>query len=188
MEPTLKSLTQDEHIKAEKTSFIRALLTKKITPYAYYLYLYNQYKMYYILEEYCSDHGLFLDVEKVKRSSNILNDLYSMEKEYGFDEFKHHILSSVYMYVQHIHSISNDKNKLLAHMYVRYMGDLAGGQIIKRFIPVGAISYYEFDVKNLEETKKNLMTKFDITMADEAKICFNLMTNFLEELGKHLEL
>ena len=49
-------------------------------------------------------------------------------------------------YVEHINSIKDEPHKLYAHIYVRkHMGDLSGGQMIRKKTP-GPNRYYQFDV------------------------------------------
>lgn len=178
----LRNLTKEEHRRAERTTFMNRMLKRQITPEQYYVYLKNQLFMYSTLEFYATAAGIFDGgLESITRSTSLLEDILKMELENGFKD--HSILRSSYDYVEHIQSIKDDTEKLLAHVYVRHMGDLSGGQIIKKLIP-GPTSFYEFndDVNNI----KNLLhSKLYDGLESEAKICFNMVQKFLEELEEY---
>jgi len=175
----LRKLTLENHKNAERTAFLRRILKKNITPYQYYLYLSNQFLMYSALEYYADKLGIFDGVEEVKRSCNLRKDIEELEREYGFETpVVTDAAQEYYEYV--INDISEDYVKLLAHLYVRHVGDLSGGQIIKKLVP-GSGNHYEFDC-DVETLKQKFRKKMDDTLADEAKVCFEMIEKFLKEL------
>ena len=74
----------------------------------------------------------------------------------------------------------NDPDKLMAHVYVMHMGDLSGGQMIKRKVP-GEGRMYQFDTSR-KELKEAIRAKTNDGMADEAKWVFESATNTFKEL------
>lgn len=178
----LKELTHENHKRVERTRFAHRLLKKQITPQQYYTYLYNQLMSYYALEYAASSKGLLKDIEDIRRSHRISKDIAELETEYGFDpvDTTPQTLPSTSKYIQHIQNISSDADKLMAHVYVRHMGDLSGGQIIKRFIP-GSGLHYCFD-GDIDVLKEKIRAKLHDNMVDEANICFNMIFEFFEEL------
>jgi heme oxygenase (biliverdin-producing, ferredoxin) len=182
---TLKDLTWENHTKAEKTIFIKTLVKQKLTPHQYYFYLANQAVMYYSLEEYADMHKLFKPFPEIKRSYLILDDLKNIEKEYGFSAPIH--APTTKKYLEHIRLISDNPHKLMAHIYVRHMGDLSGGQIIQRFVPVEYKRFYQFE-SNPHDLKEKLRQSLSINMADEANLCFDYMINFFHDLEKQFDL
>jgi heme oxygenase len=180
----LKELTKEEHTNAERSLFVKNLIKKRITPYQYYVYLINQLIMYSALETAASKLGVFQDIEEIKREKKIAQDIYELEKTYDFSLIDP--LKTTLKYSQYINSIKEDKDKLLAHIYVRHMGDLSGGQIIKRFVP-GSGEYYNFSV-DTKELKEKLRTKLHDGMAEEAKLCFKMINDFMKELEKYLDM
>jgi heme oxygenase len=60
------------------------------------------------------------------------------------------------------------------------MGDLSGGQIIKKYVP-GSGLYYNF-TEEPDILKNKVRIKLNDDMADEANICFNLVFDILQEL------
>ena len=63
------------------------------------------------------------------------------------------------------------------------MGDLSGGQIIKKLIP-GPTNLYEFE-GDTQDLKNKIREKLHDGLVDEAKICFSMVQNFLEELEQY---
>ena len=174
----LRELTHDNHKRVEHTRFAHRLLKKQITPQQYHTYLANQLISYYALEEASSRVGLLSGIESIRRASKISKDLAELEAEHGFETTN--TLKSVKKYVEYIQGISKDPDRLMAHLYVRHMGDLSGGQIIKRFIP-GSGLHYCFD-GDVDDLKNKIRAKLHDGMATEANVCFNMIFEFFEEL------
>lgn len=179
----LKALTLDHHRMAERTNFVRRMLNKELTPHQYYIYLSNQFLMYTVLEDIAEKAGILDGIENIKRGVPMSKDLQELEREHGFVLPVH--LNTTGEYMKYIFKISEDPDKLLAHIYVRHMGDLSGGQIIKRFVP-GSGNFYKFD-EDVEVLKEKIREKLHDGLADEAKNCFVMVTRFMEELEKSFE-
>ena len=64
-------------------------------------------------------------------------------------------------------------------MYTRHMGDLSGGQMIRKKIP-GSGTLYDFE--DGPALKELIRERLDDSMADEAKICFDFATQTFQEL------
>lgn len=181
---TLKELTKQNHTNAEKQIFVKKLLKRELTPEQYYIYLSNQAVMYWFLESYADDHEIFSGIEEMKRSKRILDDLLNIEKEYGFRHPIH--TKTTEQYLSYIRTIASDKNKLLAHVYVRHLGDLSGGQIIKKFVPVKYTSHYDFD-GDPEEIKARFKDRTTIDLAPEANKCFEYVIDFFRDLERQFD-
>lgn len=175
----LKELTWENHKKAERTGFIKRLLNKQLSIYQYYIFLCNQLLAYSQLEYYAKEAGILHSIEDICRSQKLSIDIGELERKYKF------ILPIPYentiVYINHINHIKEDPEKLLAHIYVRHMGDLYGGQIIKKYVPATSVLYYEFDGE-ANQIKKNLRSKLDDTLADEANKCFQMIQDFFNEM------
>ena len=76
--------------------------------------------------------------------------------------------------------IMHDADAVMAHIYVLHMGDLSGGQMIRRKVP-GKTRMYDFD-GDTAELKEKIRSKIDDSMADEAKFVFESSTKLFKEL------
>ena len=68
----------------------------------------------------------------------------------------------------------------MAHIYVRYLGDLRGGQMIAKKVP-GSGKYYQFE--NPKELAESIYTKLNDDMAEEAKKVFKFATELFIEMS-----
>lgn len=176
----LKNLTHKHHMDAERQVFVKELLSGTILKKRYAMYLYNQHVMYSRLELLANLNGLLVDLSGISRATNILADYYEL---HGLVRDAPEVLPSTTKYLKHLSTISNDPAKLMAHVYVRHMGDLYGGQMIAKRVP-GAGKYYEFDT-DMQTLKDNMRKKLDDSMADEAKLCFEFATLLFKEMSEY---
>ena len=174
---SLKELTKDNHTNAERQEFVKILFSGTIDPKLYATYLYNQFPMYELLEVCAMPHGLLVDMPGILRAKAIRQDFSELWGE--DDEDRPKLCPVVKQYMDHIMSIKDDPTKLMAHIYVRHMGDLAGGQMIAKKVP-GSGKYYQFE--NADNLKAAVRLKIDDSMADEAKVCFDFATQFFKEM------
>lgn len=174
----LKELTKNHHTRAEKTAFVNRMLKKNMSPRQYYIYLSNLFLVYSLLEELAHNAGVLEGIEGIRRSTRMMKDLQELESQYGYKIPEP--LKSTMSYYDYIMQMGGDKDKLLAHIYVHHMGDLSGGQILKRFVH-GSATRYKFD-EDIEELKNKIRAKLHDGLAEEAIKCFDMVTEFLEEL------
>ena len=172
----LKELTKEQHTNAERQEFVKVLF-KDINPELYATYLWNQFPQYELLEVMANRHGLFNDFPQIRRSKSIHKDMLEL---WPHKDRQPPQCPVVKEYLDHIMSIMDDPDKLMAHIYVRHMGDLSGGQMIAKKVP-GAGRFYQFD-GDREELKEKIRKKVDDSMADEAKLCFEFATRLFQEM------
>jgi heme oxygenase len=174
---SLKDLTHEQHRRAETRPFVKVLFSGHVDPKIYATYLKNQHPMYEILEVCAMPHGLFTGLPEIRRAPAILEDFLELWKdEYGTPK----LCPVVDDYTKYIVSIKDDPKKLLAHIYVRHMGDLSGGQMIAKRVP-GAGKYYQFGDQP-DKIKDAIRSKLDDSLADEAIVCFDYAARFFEEM------
>jgi len=174
---SLKDLTHNNHEAAEAHRFTRLLISGAISKKIYYDYLFNQLAAYKKLEQLCNSRGLLGDLPGICRTPGIYEDLQELIRSLGFPPLAETYPATT-AYTEHLDTL-NDKG-LLAHLYVRHMGDMYGGQMIKRVIP-GSGKMYEFENRN--DTIKALRTKLSDDLAPEANHCFELIFNLFDELA-----
>ena len=178
---SLKELTKENHTNAERQEFVKVMFGGNIEPEFYALYLWNQFPAYELLELMGQQHSLFDDVPQLIRSKAIMADFLELWKH----EDRPPTLKTTHKYVMYLKEIMNDPNRLMAHIYVRHMGDLSGGQMIAKRVP-GEGRMYKFD-KGHDELKELVRAKLDDSMADEAKLCFDFATKMFQQLGEATE-
>tara|TARA_B100000212_G_scaffold61135_1_gene41437 strand:- start:980 stop:1519 length:540 start_codon:yes stop_codon:yes gene_type:complete len=178
---SLKELTYEHHRNAERQKFVKTLMGGSIPPKVYAEFLYNQYVAYNILEVCAMAEGVLNDLPDIRRAPKILEDFQEL---WGKDAEPPKPKPSIQKYVDHIMSIKEDPEKLMAHIYTRHMGDLSGGQMIKKRIPGEGRLYMFTDPDNL---KTAIRSKLNDNMADEAKICFEYATELFKEMHNETE-
>ena len=178
----LKELTWEHHKNAERQTFVKEMFNKKtqISDERYATFLYNQFPMYDVLESIAMMHGLFNDIPSIRRSQKIMADYKELWPHP--EEIHPEVLPVVQEYISYIKSIMTDKDKIMAHIYVRHMGDLSGGQMIRTRVP-GAGTMFDFK-QDISELKELVRAKLDDSMADEAKVCFDFATKMFQQLSE----
>jgi len=179
---SLKELTHEAHKNAETQPFVKILFSGKINPKLYATYLKNQHPCYEILEVCAMPHQLLHGLIDIRRAPSILADfqeLWDHEKD-GDPQ----ILPTTEEYIKYILSIKDDPKKLMAHLYVRHMGDLAGGQMIAKRVP-GSGRMYKFE--NPEVLKMAIRERLSDDMADEAIVCFKFAENIFKDMMELVE-
>lgn len=174
---SLKELTAEKHKSAERQEFVKVMFSGKIDPFFYATFLANQHPMYEILEVCSMQHGLLNELPDICRSKAIYSDLFELTDNHAK---KPTLLPVAKEYVDYIINLSNTNPKLLfAHVYVRHMGDLAGGQMIAKRVP-GSGKFYQFE--DAEALKVAIRSRLDDSLANEANICFDFAIKTFQQL------
>lgn len=179
---SLKDLVWEAHKKAETRPFVKVLFSGKINPDLYAAYLKNQHPCYEILEVCAMPHGIFNGLPEIRRAPAILADYLELRKE-GDPEPT--LLPVVDEYIKYILSIKDDPKKLLAHIYVRHMGDLSGGQMISKRVP-GSGKMYQFGDEP-EKIKEAIRTKLTDDLAEEANVAFDFAAKMFDQMMELVE-
>jgi heme oxygenase len=169
-----------------------ALLRGDLPSEAYFDYIGQLAPIYEAIEKWESKNLTFFD-RRLDRFERIISDLEYVGTRIVFNE--------TIKYVAHIKSLvkSKDEIRLLAHHYVRYLGDLSGGQAIGALvarnlsIPPNFLSFYDFEdigdrVRYKETYRENLDTTIDEKDYDrfigEVILAFKYNREIFEALGK----
>ena len=170
---SLKELTAEKHSLAENTAFMKSVFDRSITPAIWTDFLYQKWSFYHSIEIKCKFHGLLKDVKDLYRGSLIYQDYDNNVRQYGLNRSKLHPL--VQDYTNYIADL--DTNLILAHVYTWHLGDIFGGQMIKKLAPGSHLSL-EFD--NAPVLAKVLRSKLDDSLGDEANRAFDWAIKVLE--------
>lgn len=144
-----------------------------IDPVVYGMFLLNQYHKYSALESLALERGLLDGIETIQRADKILVDATELLLHTNID-----LLESTTEYINHIQTL--DDHDLFAHIYVHHMGDLSGGQMIKKRVP-GGCTMYEFD-GDVNEIKQEIRSRCKDSMAQEARMCFDFAIKQFNEM------
>ncbi|XP_019734824.1 heme oxygenase 2 [Hippocampus comes] len=197
--------TKDVHEKAENTQFVKDFLRGRIRRELFKLGAVALYYTYTAMEEEIEinkDHPHFAPLyfpSELHRHEALARDL---EYFYG-PEWKREISCSpaTQRYVDRIHQVGQEYPALLvAHAYTRYMGDLSGGQVLKKVAqralklpPTGeGVEFYQFDAidsaKAFKQLYRSRMNELELdaetksSLVDEAVKAFQFNMEVFEEL------
>lgn len=201
----LKIGTQQSHSNAEHTGFMRNFLSGGISRESFCQLLSNLYFVYSQLEAELQTHQTHPNISKIYFSE--LNRKANLEKDLNFYYGEHwpdNIVASTAAqgYVSRLRELSaTEPSLLIAHSYTRYMGDLSGGQSLKKIVQSvfnlaehQGICFYEFDqisdvneFKNLYRQRLNelvLTEQLQDQIVAEANNAFVLNIAMLRDLGE----
>lgn len=196
----LREGTQQSHRAAESTPFIQAFFAARITPDTYRELLTRLYQVYATLEQHCATQPPLSQLHSLalSRTAALECDLHYY---YGAD-WRNYVspTPATQRYVERLKTLASDwPLGLVAHHYTRYLGDLSGGQILKRIaikafkLTAGqGVAFYEFpDIPNADQFKADYRARLDalplpdtlaLKVVDEANTAFELNRQVFAEL------
>ncbi|XP_042575518.1 heme oxygenase 2 [Cyprinus carpio] len=205
--------TKEVHEKAENTEFVKDFLRGRIRKELFKLGHVALYFTYSAMEEEMErnkDHpdlaALYFPHELHRRDA-LARDLQYFYGEDWQDQVR--VSPATQRYVERIQQIGRDQPALLvAHAYTRYMGDLSGGQVLRKVAqramklpPTGeGLNFYQFDgihsAKAFKQLYRSRMNELELDshtkqkIVEEAVLAFQFNMEIfgeLEEVGKTLQ-
>jgi heme oxygenase (biliverdin-producing, ferredoxin) len=203
----LREGTKKAHTMAENTGFIACFLRGTVEKNSYRKLVANLYFVYAAMEEAMhslKDHPVMgkMYFPELDRKESLEQDLSFYYGPNWRSEVKPSAATQTY--VDQIKQVAaNDPEMLIAHLYTRYIGDLSGGQILKK-IAVNAMNlnegegtnFYEFaqidDEKAFKTMYRTTLDSLPVTdekadaIVEEANDAFHHNMNMFQELEGNL--
>jgi heme oxygenase len=169
---TLRARTAALHRRAEQSGVIADMLGGRVGRRAYALFLRNLLPAYQAMEVGLEQHRLSAAVgpmarPEVYRADALEADLVALE---GLDwpGVLPLLPAGAHYGACLVGAAKGDGVPLIGHAYVRYLGDLSGGQILKRLLAKslrlepGALSFYEFpEIRDVGAYKRSFRDTLD---------------------------
>jgi heme oxygenase len=126
------------HARAEKTGIVREIMRGRVSLADYALYLRNLLPAYQAMEAGLARHAAMpalacLPHTGLARAQAMLRDLGSLDPEGRLP-----LLEAGAAYARQVEQAATDGPGLIGHAYARYLGDLSGGQHLRRALARGA--------------------------------------------------
>ncbi|KAF9898476.1 heme oxygenase (decycling) 1 [Lobosporangium transversale] len=177
----LKEGTKTVHAEAERSKFIKYFFKGELSPAIYGRFLISLYHVYTALEKALNDNKdnaniqLIYFPKELSRKAALEEDLEFFNGPEWRDMLTP-ISPAQQAYIDAINRCSTTKPELLiAHAYVRYLGDLSGGQILAKKLqkyndlPEGkGVAFYNFDeIEDKNEFKEQYRIRLNQVEVDE---------------------
>jgi heme oxygenase len=172
----LKEHTDAKHREAEDTPFVQYMLHGNISVPDYVRYLQQMHAVYVTIENFAERAGLLADFPDIKRAQYMAEDL----AELGYTN-QVQLLPSIQRWCDHVEDLytSGQQDQIMAHVYVRHMGDMYGGKAIAKRVPGSGRAYGFADRPALIRA---FDSKLHVGLVNEALRAFDLAIDFFHEL------
>lgn len=171
---SLKEITKELHSRAEQTPFMRAVFDGTLPLNMWANFTYQKSIFYKVIETQSNKAGLLVDLPGIERASLLTQDYNNMIA--GKSVF-HEPKSTTLDYVIYLRNLVT-ANDIMAHLYTWHMGDLFGGQMIKRVINA---PHSALDFNNADLLKNNIRVKLSNELGNESKRAFEWAIKLLED-------
>lgn len=134
----LRSATHALHAQVERSGVMQSLLRGRIDRISYCLLLRNLHALYAALEAGLARHAGDPRIAPVllpgiARATALAEDLAALHGSGWAQTLP--LMPAAQAYAQRLRQLAADAPELLvAHAYVRYLGDLSGGQVLRRIV------------------------------------------------------
>ncbi len=199
----LREATRDLHREAERAGMMPALLRGELARGRYVLLLRNLHPLYAALEGALARHARHpcvapLRMPGLERTDALRADLDGL---HGPQWHRLPLTETMSAYCRHLETaVPSSPARLAAHVYVRYLGDLAGGQLLREIVrrsmglagDLGTAFYAFGDAEEVRMLKDRLKQGLDripgaepehALIVDEARYSFARHIALFEELA-----
>lgn len=200
----LKQETRVLHTAAERSSFMSSLLRGSLTRAAYCALLRNLHPNYAALEPSLERHARHPAIAPVFlpalwRTRRLTEDLLELHGPSWSGAYAQQPACA--RYVERLHAVdASNPMLLLAHAYVRFLGDLSGGQLLRPIVAANlqaaggkGTAFYDFgdaaDALALKRSFRAGLNEVRVGEADadalvaESRLAFELHCSLFDELA-----
>jgi heme oxygenase len=176
---SLKELTAEKHQEAESTPFMKAVFAKTLPKEIWADWTYQKWLFYGAIEGAAGANRLLGDLPDLRRAFYLAMDYQEMNG----NNPRHQFRPIVVEYYNYLLNISKDSNKIMAHLYTWHMGDMFGGQMIKKIVDAPHRNLEFTDPRTL---MTNIRAKLDDSMGDEANVAFDWAIRMMRDYDSSL--
>lgn len=198
----LREGTAELHREAERAGIMRELLRGRVTRGGYCALLRNLHALYVALEANLLRHAAdpaigLISLPVLARGAPLASDLESLHGAQWEQEIP--LRPATVRYIERLDDLARTEPRaLLAHAYVRYLGDLSGGQILRRVVASALAltedsgqAFYRFaeSPEVLAARLRSALHSIALTpeeqarLVDEARLAFRHHIELFEQLG-----
>lgn len=160
----IRQYTAEKHQQAESTDFMRAVFQGTLAPELWCDFTFQKILIYSTIETSAAALGLLNDLPGISRTYQLYQDY--LGRAQGINTHSKATLE----YQQYLMNISQDPEKILAHLYVWHMGDLHGGQMIRKVIPG---EHESLNFESAPELIQKLRSKITPAVIPEILVAFD---------------
>ena len=176
---SLKELTADKHQQAEDTLFMKAVFAKTLPFDLWVDFTYQKQLWYKEIEHAARQAGLLDALPGFERAGLIMDDYEAMDKPIGsYNTYKQETKD----YASYIRSL-DDPKRIMAHLYTWHMGDLHGGQMIKKIVEA---PHTHLEFEDRAELIKAVRIMLSDDMGVEANIALEWAIKIMESYDSSL--
>lgn len=194
----LRQGTRNLHSKVERAGVMSDLVQGRLERSRYCLMLRNLHEIYVALEEALAPVAEGFPLEQLRRSAALQNDLEFLHGPAWRQQLP--VVPSTSRYVQHLKALRAERpTMLIAHGYLRHLGDLSGGQLLRERVRLmlglngkAGSSFYEFPAGTAADLAKRYRGQLDAMdlsdlaideLVEEARVGFALHGEMFCELA-----
>lgn len=178
---SLKELTAASHDAAENTKFMKSVFAGKMPLDVWADFTYQKSLIYNAIEGMAGALGLLEGIQDIRRSFFLWKDYQVMTEGTNPSSYN----QSTIDYYKYLMSLYPNKDKVAAHLYTWHLGDLHGGQMIKKVIPA---SHMSLEFTNRSELIAGVRNLLNDSMADEANLAFDWAIRMMKEYDDRIDL
>jgi len=204
----LRDTTRPLHAEVERSGIMVPLLRGKVSRTAYAGLLRNLHAIYAALEAGLEQHAAHPAIapwfeRRLFRTAALADDLARVHGPRWSEEIV--LVDAAWQYAAHLRQLTQAQPQALAaHAYVRYLGDLSGGQVLARVVTGmfglragGGVRFYDFgtpaETRQLAQDLRSGLNRLPVddataqALLDEACAAFVRHKHLFEQLGHGAE-